>query len=839
MSIKNSLYSRKGITTLSVIMAVLVIGSGVMASKKGIFADTNASSQLTISAWKANGTNKMVFRAVSSVDVKYFDFWWNCSAVAADVTEQQLMDRCGQPQVTTVSQTTGQSTSTGDLTKGVRPATYSRQAVYQKTLPATITNGKFVVFAKGTTSNYTKTFTYSSGIVSLARYGTSPWHVSAKNILTYGTRFVVEKLDDNDGNVPLRRFSVWYNCDTAALTADKDTLVEVKVVCGNNPDVTHTQYADRYVFNHLFASSNASKMVAFVAERYPSTYYQRWDETKAKLVAQVDYTPANLTPTPTPTPRPSRTVSAGVSATRSTVPVVNLKANLTTDIMDNGLGVKFTANLTNQDGTAPAPASADFSVWWNCSSPSTVYADIVTACGRPRLGAASYDELARSIGRRNERVNANSISWNNTFGNAINGNVAKVLIERSGKNYTKILPYNYSDPVITPSIEISPTPQVAGQLITVKAKVTDAAKGYNTTNYNFWWNCDEQTTSVEDATRLCGQPRAWGQTYTQAQWNTGLKFTNIRGGTAPNWTTVNEEIARKTFPEGPRTIKIIVERRSQSVETRVHITVNPGSSSTPTVSRTVTASSTPTSTALATTITRNFTPGYNVFGSTSKLLPSAIARNALLSPIWGINTPEKPSANLLYSAIWNNYPQDNLVFKMNPGNAYYVYNQGTAREVTITAVPSDENNRELRPGWNMIWRQSAGSLYDMRGTLFSSTSQLFTPLETNKCIKRSISLQELVDKGIAYNQVYIIQQPNADASSSLARECQSYRLLGSQARTPDNCTVDRTNNTISNMGVVTQIPADKGIWFYIYPQRMDRADQLTTGSACPVPNVQG
>lgn len=958
MSFKDKIYTRKGVTALSVIMAVLVLGSGILASKNGIFADTANSNYLTLSVLRAQGTNKNVFKMTSKDTVTDVRFWWNCSIASGDDTLEELVARCGEPFRILPTGEHSNTTRLGDIEKGYvfdNAELAQSRFEYKKTLPTSATGGKFVVFANRGTTPIVKSLSYTNGTKSLAAYNGSDWYANVSNVVNRGTKFELENLAFPDGMFEPRLFAVWYNCSSSLLTADKDTYNELKAVCGDpeqdsNLGVRLGARTDRMATYKTFTTLTPGNAVFFTSEHV-------YDPG---LVAQKSYTPANLTSatpttsttvstttsattsrtatavassTATPstltvklnalsptlavngatklratwsapgggpvtlkyycntannqlleqvstttnpkttsgtcqymtdgtytakvivskegfadkadtvtitvgqggsvTPTPGGTSSVGTLASATPTPSssttaapTNLKAVLRTATSGNGQGVNYNVAIQNTDGSEPSVVRNKFHIWWNCANPSSVYSEIVATCGTPLNNAPTDDEMANTIGRI-KYADANNYTFYNAYDHEINGNLAKLLITRDGKSYTTTVPYSYKDPAISAKLEISPETILADQTVTVKGTVTDPATRYNSTNYTFWWDCNESTTSVEEATRLCGQPRVWGQDYTQTQRDTGIKYDDVKGGTAPAYTTVNEKSPTQSFPAGPRTIKLIVERRTQAVETRVHINVLPSGSST--VSQTPDTSVTPTSsvtaTATTTTVNKTLAHGYNIFGAEGKILPSAFTAQGI-SPIWGFNTIEKPSTDSSVSAIWNRYPQDNAEFEMTAGNGYYVYNTAASRTIALNVAPGDVNARQLRPGWNLLWTPTESTLSDLKGTLY--------PKGSNQCIRNQVALQDLVDKGIAYDKVYVIQETNPNTSSNLAAQCQVFRLLGAKAQSNENCTVDTTNNTISNMGVVTKVWSGKAFWLYIFPGRMydERINTLTTGVKC-------
>ena len=131
--------------------------------------------------------------------------------------------------------------------------------------------------------------------------------------------------------------------------------------------------------------------------------------------------------------------------------------------------------------------------------------------------------------------------------------------------------------IMTVALNTSPDIKVENQLVTVTSDVTDTNSAVASTNYTFWWHCDNPSTSVAVVMNdpSCGMPRVNGDTTTDTPERRANGFQI--NGYLKNGAIANQYIGTKNFPAGPRTIKVIVERRGQAIETRRAIQVNPNS----------------------------------------------------------------------------------------------------------------------------------------------------------------------------------------------------------------------------------------------------------------------
>ncbi len=128
---------------------------------------------------------------------------------------------------------------------------------------------------------------------------------------------------------------------------------------------------------------------------------------------------------------------------------------------------------------------------------------------------------------------------------------------------------------MTVALSTSPSVLLENETVNITADVTDTDPSVVGTNYTFWWHCDNPSTNVEEVMNdpNCGMPRIMGDATTDTieRRANGVQFNAVKlnGGLA------NQQVATKLFGSGPRTIKVIVERRTQALETRRAIVVNP------------------------------------------------------------------------------------------------------------------------------------------------------------------------------------------------------------------------------------------------------------------------
>ncbi len=130
--------------------------------------------------------------------------------------------------------------------------------------------------------------------------------------------------------------------------------------------------------------------------------------------------------------------------------------------------------------------------------------------------------------------------------------------------------------VLSVSLAITPTIRAEGQTISITANVGDTNTANASTTYTYWWHCDNPSTSVQEVMNDpdCGLPRISGDPATDTAERRANGF-QLTGAYATGGGLLNTHTGTKTFPAGPRTIKVIIERRNQAIETRQAISVNP------------------------------------------------------------------------------------------------------------------------------------------------------------------------------------------------------------------------------------------------------------------------
>ncbi|PIT97057.1 hypothetical protein COT77_03690, partial [Candidatus Berkelbacteria bacterium CG10_big_fil_rev_8_21_14_0_10_41_12] len=271
--------------------------------------------------------------------------------------------------------------------------------------------------------------------------------------------------------------------------------------------------------------------------------------------------------------------------------------------------------------------------------------------------------------------------------------------------------------------------------------------------------------------------------------NYDAKYDHVSANINPK---VAASICRYTEP-GLYTAKVIIERGSSTAEARTTIEVLENTNVSPT----------PTSTVSATTEKRDFTfrQGYNIFGlPDASASPKTFSQKALTTFAYNIANRKN----------WIQWPADESLFTMMPGKGYYIYNPSAETTVKVPVMlKSDE--RRIYPGWNLLWTGTDASLSDMTATVSDSSPKSLLNQGNNKCIVHGVTLQDLVSKGLAYKYTYVI------ADDSATTVCKAFKILSDHDSEP----AAKCDGSISTLGTVSKVPAGKGFWFYISPNKID------------------
>jgi len=258
----------------------------------------------------------------------------------------------------------------------------------------------------------------------------------------------------------------------------------------------------------------------------------------------------------------STTGSTGVF----TVAAQTLSVNLTSDT-ENSVApadVQLEATVSGN-----ALGNINYSFWWHCNTTSTSISDTEAECGAlpaPVSGSC----ITNNAGAKCANINTPSRSVSRIYNDGGTYN-PKVIVERGSAT-----PSQDRDPITIPSQTLfisafSATPDIGVRPLESSLSVTTSGTALGTTNFSFWWNCTNSSTSVSAVATTCGAlptDPAPGQC---AANSIGAKCFGINGD------SVNGSIfssLRHTYPT-PNTYspKAIVERGSAPSAEKRNVTV--------------------------------------------------------------------------------------------------------------------------------------------------------------------------------------------------------------------------------------------------------------------------
>jgi len=338
---------------------------------------------------------------------------------------------------------------------------------------------------------------------------------------------VVANVSDTDPSLATTNFSFWWNCNSSSTSVAK-----VIAECGqprvmDDPRYTDQQNLTGSQFLNIYGGSAVSRALATektVAKTFPS------GSRVIKLIVE------------------RRGVALETRNAITVLPnILNVAFNISPALAS--VGEKIELNATSDSNEKDNKYSYYF--WWDCNDTTTSLSVATSKCGSPSDSSKGTQYLNQSA----DSLSQGAITSYSTGGTK----KPKVLVIHGNLSTSRVGEIEIKKPTLSAGLLVNPT-NVDGE---AKQAAITASAGGNATgsaNYTFWWNCNSDTTSIEEASKasVCGDPR---------NSTIGYKADSINSNT---YSTKHDYMTPGTFHP-----KVIVERGGAlPAEARAEIKVN-------------------------------------------------------------------------------------------------------------------------------------------------------------------------------------------------------------------------------------------------------------------------